>query len=104
MSRTNPFAPPEPRAPRPRRPRRAPDHPPVVRRLRRMGLSLPQPLQAEMYRRWAAMTDDERLESIDAEAAMTDDELREGWGELMDEIAATGVPIRRAVREVRPDG
>ena len=103
MSRSNPFAPPDGAPPRQRRARRAPDHPPVVRRVRRLGLSMPLEVQAEIYRRWEAMDDAERFESIDAEAALTDEELRTGWGELLDDIAEAKRE-GRPLTDVRSDG
>lgn len=81
MSRGNPFAA-SPRATRVRRPRRAPDHPPVLRRLQRLGLLVPYGLLVEAGDRWAKLTDAEKFQVIEADAAMTDDELRAEHAEM----------------------
>lgn len=98
----NPFAPRLRAEPRERPARRAPDHPPVLRRLRRLGLAIPPMLEREMYRRWEAMSSAERFEAMEAEAAMTNEELRTEMQELLDEFSkATPEELAELRREMR---
>lgn len=82
MGYGNPFA---PKSYRERAPERAPDLPPILR-LRRAGLTdADEPI---VQARWAAMTNDERLEAAAAMEYVDNDELRRQIEEMRDEAAA----------------
>ncbi len=76
MGYGDPFA---PKAYRVRAPERAPDVPPLAR-LKRLGLD--PTTEAEVRRRWAEMTNAERLESAKVLDNLDDDEVRRQIAEM----------------------
>lgn len=78
----NPFA---PASIKTRAPDRAPDHPPMLRRLLRLGLTHAE--RDDVLDRWAHMSDDERFEAETAYQHLDDDELRRQIDEMRAESA-----------------